>query len=73
MFYVHFFILTFPDADRLHDIAIAAERFRGPSSEQPDVWLVKSLKPVREGAHEGVCGGVGLPVPGLTSPCDAES
>jgi hypothetical protein len=41
VFYVHIFALTFPDAERLHGTAMAAERFCGPISEQPDVWLVQ--------------------------------
>lgn len=40
-FYVHFFILGYPDAARLHGMRIPPERFRGPISERPDPRFVQ--------------------------------
>ncbi|AGV14750.1 hypothetical protein, variant [Cryptococcus neoformans var. grubii H99] len=40
-FYVHFFVLGYPDATRLHGMRIPPERFRGPISERPDPRLVQ--------------------------------
>lgn len=40
-YYVHFFVLRYPNAIDLHGTAISPSRFRGPATQRPDARFVK--------------------------------